>query len=43
MAELYVHPTRRFADVVVSGCDPVEQLADGVLAHLEPNREAARA
>ena len=43
MAELYVHPTRRFADVVAGGCDPVEQLADAVLAHVEPNRAAARA
>jgi uridine kinase len=34
MAELYVWPTRAYADVVVSGCQPVELSAQTVLAHL---------
>jgi uridine kinase len=35
MAELYIHPQRELADVVVSGCEPVAQSADQVLAHVE--------
>jgi len=41
MAELYVRPTREFADVVVSGCDPVELSAQRVLEHV--SAQAAQA
>lgn len=34
MAELHVRPTRAFADVVVSGSQPVELSAQAVLAHV---------
>ena len=43
MAELYVHPTRQFADVVADGRDSVEQLTRAVLTHVEAHRAAARA
>jgi uridine kinase len=43
MAELYVHPTRRFADVVADGRHSVEQLARAVLTHVEARQAAARA
>lgn len=43
MAELYVHPTRQFADVVADGRRPVEQLARAVLTHVEAHQAAARA
>lgn len=35
MAELYTWPTRRWADVVVRGTDPLEQSAAAVLEHVE--------
>ncbi len=35
MAEQYILPTREFADVVVSGTDPLEGTAALVLAHIE--------
>lgn len=35
MADLYVRPTRRFADVVVSGQAPLEQSTAAVLAHIK--------
>jgi uridine kinase len=34
MSLKYVRPTREFADVVVSGCDPLELSAQLVLAHI---------
>ncbi|HEX9120993.1 MAG TPA: uridine kinase [Terriglobales bacterium] len=34
MADLYVRPTRRFADIVVSGEVPLEQSSAAVLAHV---------
>jgi uridine kinase len=41
MAELYVHPTRRFADLVVSGQAPLEQSTAEVLAYVNAARPAA--
>jgi uridine kinase len=41
MAELHVHPTRRFADVVVSGQVPLETSACAVLAHVQARTTAA--
>ncbi len=38
MAERYVLPARVFADVVVSGTEPLEDCAAAVLAHVETNR-----
>jgi len=35
MAKLHVHPTRALADVVASGCEPLEESARKVLAHIE--------
>ena len=40
MAELYVRPTRRFADVVVSGEVPIEQSAAQVMASVKSVRPA---
>ena len=34
MAERYIHPTRRYAEVVVSGVAPLEISAAAVLAHI---------
>ena len=34
MAELHIIPTSRFADLVLSGTDPVEQSVEAVLAHV---------
>ncbi len=34
MAELYVRPSRRFADIVISGETPIQQSTAQVLAHL---------
>ena len=42
MAELYVRPTRRFADVVVSGEVPLEQSTAAVLAHVTSAQPAAK-
>ena len=33
MADLYVLPTRHFADLVLSGTDPLDRLAERVAAH----------
>jgi uridine kinase len=41
MAELYVRPTRRFADLVVSGQAPLAQSTAEVLAHITGARPAA--
>jgi uridine kinase len=41
MAEIYVRPTRRFADIVVSGEVPLEQSSAEVLALLNLARPAA--
>jgi uridine kinase len=41
MADLYVRPTRRFADIVVSGEAPLEQMTAAVLAHITAARPAA--
>lgn len=41
MAELHVLPTRRFADVVVSGEVPLETSAAAVLAHVRSRSTAA--
>ena len=38
MAELYVRPTRRFADIVVSGQAPLEQSTAAVLARINAAR-----
>jgi uridine kinase len=38
MAELYIYPTRRFADVVVSGTDALEASAAAVLRHIQGQR-----
>jgi uridine kinase len=35
MAEKYVIPTKSFADVVVSGADPVERSVSAIIAHIE--------
>lgn len=35
MADLYVRPTRAYADVTVSGEEPLESLAAAVLAHVK--------
>jgi uridine kinase len=43
MAELYVRPSRRFADVVVSGEIPLAQSSAAVLAHLNAQPSAAGA
>lgn len=40
MAEKYIWPTRNFADVIVSGVEPLERSGGAVLAHIE--RHAAR-
>ena len=37
MSELYVLPTRQYADVVASGCDDLENSARAVLAHVQAN------
>jgi uridine kinase len=42
MAERYVRPTRAFADVVVSGAEPLELSAQRVLAHVVANLPADR-
>ncbi len=34
MAEMYIMPTRVFADIVISGDDPMEKSVNAVLAHL---------
>lgn len=41
MAELYVHPTRRFADIVISGEAQLEQSASQVVARVRARRGAA--
>ena len=41
MAELYVLPTRRFADIVVSGQAPLEQSAAEVLRHIAAAQSAS--
>jgi uridine kinase len=41
MADLYVRPARELADVVVSGCEPVELSAQAVLAHVAAKRAQA--
>lgn len=41
MADLYVRPTRRFADVVVSGQAPLEQSTAEVLARVTATQPAA--
>ncbi|MGA1998762.1 MAG: uridine kinase [Terriglobales bacterium] len=41
MADLYVRPTRRFADVVVSGEVPLEQSSAAVLARVTATQPAA--
>ncbi len=43
MAELYVHPTRRFADIVVSGEAPLEQTSAEVVARVRAFPRAAPA
>lgn len=43
MAELYVRPTRRFADIVVSGQEPLEQSSAAVLARIKAAQPAAQA
>jgi uridine kinase len=40
MAELYVYPTRRFADIVVSGQLALEQSSIPVLDHIHAARPA---
>ncbi len=40
MAEKYIYPTHDFADVIVSGVEPIERSGSAVLAHIE--RHAAR-
>ena len=40
MAELYIRPTREFADIVASGVDPIERSAQAVLAHIRQARSA---
>jgi uridine kinase len=35
MAEQYIHPTRRYAHLVVSGTDPLERTTAAVLVHVE--------
>ena len=40
MAELYVRPSSRFADIVVSGEAPLEQSVAAVLAHIAATRPA---
>ena len=42
MAELYVRPTRRFADLVVSGQLPLEQATAEVLARISAAPPAAK-
>ena len=42
MAELYVHPTRRFADIVVSGQAPLEQATAEVMARIKAAPPAAK-
>jgi uridine kinase len=44
MADRYVRPTRAYADVVVSGAEPLEMSAQKVLAHVAANlpEEAGR-
>jgi len=37
MSRLHVLPTRQFADVVVSGCEPLELSARTVLSHVAAN------
>lgn len=39
MAELYVRPTRAYADVAVSGEEPLERLAAAVLDHVKVSSE----
>lgn len=41
MAELHVRPTARFADVVVSGEQPLEASVQAVLRRIEPEMEPA--
>jgi uridine kinase len=41
MAEQYVLPTRASADVVVSGCDPIENSVRAVLGHIEQHLQRA--
>ena len=38
MAEVFVLPTRQYADLVVSGCDRLERSAERVLAHMQSKR-----
>jgi uridine kinase len=38
MAELFVVPTRDYADLVVSGCDHLERSAERILAHVQSKR-----
>lgn len=42
MAELHVRPTRRFADVIVSGKVPLEVSSAAVLAHVRSRASAAQ-
>jgi uridine kinase len=42
MAALHVRPTRAFADVVVSGLQPIAVSADAVLQHIRRTQAAAR-
>ena len=41
MAELYVRPTRRYADIVVSGETPIEQSTAQIKAHLSANQASS--
>jgi uridine kinase len=41
MAELYVRPTRRFADIVISGETPIYQSTAQILAHINAAHSAA--
>jgi hypothetical protein len=38
MAELFVRPTRKFADVIVSGEEPIDAGVDRVLAAVRGQR-----
>jgi uridine kinase len=43
MAEKYIRPTHRFADLVVCGDDPIDRSVAAVMAHVDQNSSRLRA
>jgi uridine kinase len=39
MADEFINPTKRFADIVLNGCDPLNDSAAKVWAHIQQTRK----